>query len=96
MRHNPNLKRTSNEITFSLFFSAGLIKSLVDIDYETIPFKSFLLVITGSDSLLEDTTNITLNVQNVNEAPVFTKKYYSITTSENSVSSILLYLQYIK
>lgn len=75
-------------------FSAGLITSLVDIDYETIPFKSFLLVVTGSDSLLEDTTNITLNIQNVNEAPVFTKKYYSLTTSENSVSSMIINLQY--
>ncbi|XP_063447855.1 protocadherin Fat 4-like [Mytilus trossulus] len=70
-------------VYFGVDKSTGLITSLVDIDYETIPFKSFLLVITGSDSLLEDTTNITLNVQNVNEAPVFTKKYYSITTSEN-------------
>ncbi|CAC5396996.1 FAT4 [Mytilus coruscus] len=75
---------------------SGLITSSVDIDYETIPFKSFLLVVTGSDSLLEDTTNITLNVQNVNEPPVFTKTYYSLTTSENSGGTIIQnpYYQY--
>ncbi|XP_076105949.1 cadherin-7-like [Mytilus galloprovincialis] len=83
-------------VYFGVDKSTGLIKSLVDIDYETIPFKSFLLVITGSDSLLEDTTNITLNIQNVNEAPVFTKKYYSITTSENSGGTMIQnpYYQY--
>ncbi|CAG2207431.1 FAT4 [Mytilus edulis] len=83
-------------VYFGVDKSTGLITSLVDIDYETIPFKSFLLVITGSDSLLEDTTNITLNVQNVNEAPVFTKKYYSITTSENSGGTMIQnpYYQY--
>ncbi|XP_063447857.1 protocadherin-like protein [Mytilus trossulus] len=76
--------------------SAGLITSLVDINYETIPFKSFLLVVTGSDSLLDDTTNITLNIQNVNEAPVFTKKYYSLTTSENNGGTMIQnpYYQY--
>ncbi|VDI50206.1 Hypothetical predicted protein, partial [Mytilus galloprovincialis] len=83
-------------VYFGVDKSTGLIASLVDIDYETIPFKSFLLVITGSDSLLEDTTNITLNVQNVNEAPVFTKKYYSLTTPENSGGAIIQnpYYQY--
>ncbi|VDI04803.1 Hypothetical predicted protein [Mytilus galloprovincialis] len=83
-------------VYFGVDKSTGLITSLVDIDYETIPFKSFLLVITGSDSLLEDTTNITLNIQNVNEAPVFTKKFYSITTSENSGGTMIQnpYYQY--
>ncbi|CAC5396998.1 unnamed protein product [Mytilus coruscus] len=77
-------------VYFNVDKSTGLITSLSDIDYETIPFKSFLLIISGSDSLLEDTTNITLNIQNVNEPPVFTKTNYSLTPSENT-GGIALY-----
>lgn len=69
-----------------IIISAGLITSLYDIDYETIPFKSFLLIISASDSLSEDTTNITLNIQDINEPPVFTKTNYSLTPSESTVS----------
>ncbi|CAC5396999.1 unnamed protein product [Mytilus coruscus] len=76
-------------VYFNVDKSTGLITSVYDIDYETIPFKSFLLIISGSDSLLEDTTNITLNIQNVNEPPVFTKKNYSLTPSENTGGTAL-------
>lgn len=58
---------------------------MVEIDYETIPYKTFMLTITGSDSLMEDTTNITLNIQNMNEPPKFTKKTYAFTAIENIV-----------
>lgn len=70
-----------------LFFSAGILTSLANIDYEIIPFKTFLLMISGSDSLMEDSTNITLNIQNVNEPPTFTKKNYQFTDTENTVRS---------
>lgn len=70
----------------STFILAGLITSKVAIDYETIPYKTFLLTNTGSDSLMVDTTNITLNIQNMNEPPKFTKTKYAFTAIENSVS----------
>ncbi|XP_076080884.1 cadherin EGF LAG seven-pass G-type receptor 2-like [Mytilus galloprovincialis] len=76
-------------VYFGVDMSSGLITSLVDIDYETIPYKTFLLTITGSDSLMVDTTNITLNIQNVNEPPKFTKKNYAFSATENSGGTVL-------
>ncbi|XP_071177942.1 cadherin EGF LAG seven-pass G-type receptor 2-like [Mytilus edulis] len=76
-------------VYFNVNQSTGLITSLYDIDYETIPFKSFLLIISASDSLSEDTTNITLNIQDINEPPVFTKTNYSLTPSESTGGTAL-------
>ncbi|CAC5398925.1 unnamed protein product [Mytilus coruscus] len=83
-------------VYFQVDSSSGLITSLAQIDYEIIPYKTFLLMITGSDSLMEDSTNITLNIQNVNEAPTFTKKNYAFTETENSAGTVLQnpYYQY--
>ncbi|VDI29019.1 Hypothetical predicted protein [Mytilus galloprovincialis] len=76
-------------IYFRVNSTTGLITSTVVIDYETIPYKTFLLTITGSDSLMVDTTNITLNIQNMNEPPKFTKTKYAFTAIENSAGTIL-------
>ncbi|CAC5398928.1 unnamed protein product [Mytilus coruscus] len=76
-------------IYFKVNATTGLITSMVEIDYETIPYKTFLLTITGSDSLMVDTTNITLNIQNMNEPPKFTKTKYAFTAIENSAGTVL-------
>ncbi|XP_052091684.1 cadherin-11-like [Mytilus californianus] len=83
-------------VYFQVDSSSGLITSLAQIDYEIIPYKTFLLMITGSDSLIEDSSNITLNIQNVNEPPTFTKKNYAFTETENSAGTVLQnpYYQY--
>ncbi|CAG2228522.1 unnamed protein product [Mytilus edulis] len=76
-------------IYFRVNATTGLITTMVEIDYETIPYKTFMLTITGSDSLMEDTTNITLNIQNMNEPPKFTKKTYAFTAIENIAGTVL-------
>ncbi|XP_076076457.1 protocadherin Fat 1-like [Mytilus galloprovincialis] len=83
-------------VYFQVDSSSGIITPLANIDYEIIPFKTFLLVISGSDSLMEDSTNITLNIQNVNEPPTFTKKNYQFTDTENTAGTVLQnpYYQY--
>ncbi|CAG2252803.1 FAT4 [Mytilus edulis] len=76
-------------VYFRVDATTGLITSKVAIDYETIPYKTFLLTNTGSDSLMVDTTNITLNIQNTNEPPKFTKTKYAFTAIENSAGTVL-------
>ncbi|XP_063416621.1 protocadherin Fat 4-like [Mytilus trossulus] len=76
-------------IYFRVNATTGLITSTVAIDYETIPYKTFLLTITGSDFLMVDTTNITFNIQNTNEPPKFTKTKYAFTAIENSAGTVL-------
>ena len=63
--------------------------TLGNIDYETISTKTFLLTITVTDSFMEDHGTLTVNIINVNESPKFTKRYYSFTASEDSVSNII-------
>ena len=56
------------------------------INYETISPKTFYLTAYVSDGQASASGTLTIDVSNVNEAPSFSKSYYSITGNEGAVS----------
>ena len=56
------------------------------INYETISPKTFYLTAYVSDGQASASGTLTIDVSDVNEAPSFSKSYYSITGNEGAVS----------
>lgn len=58
-----------------------------NLDYETIPWKEYTLtVIVGDGMVTTNPVNLTLEIIDVNEPPVFTEKIYYVSTNEGPVS----------
>ncbi len=57
--------------SFDIDESSGQLKTKATLDYETKDV--YTITVTVSDSSLTDTISVTININNVNEAPVFTE-----------------------
>ncbi len=57
--------------SFSIVSNSGQLRTSAALDRETK--ASYSVTVTASDGSLSDTTTVTINVTNVNEAPVFTE-----------------------
>ncbi len=68
--------------SFDIDTTNGQIKTKVALNYETK--KSYAVVVTASDETLSDTINITINVSDVNDAPVFADDSTTRSIAENT------------
>lgn len=74
-----------NQTNGALFLFPGQ-----DLDYETIPWKEYILtVIVGDGLAMTNPVNLTLEVIDVNEPPVFTEKIYYVSTNEGPPGTVL-------
>ncbi len=70
--------------SFNIDSTDGQLKTKASLDYGTK--KSYSVVVTASDGSLSDTINITINVTNVNEAPVFADDSATLSIAENTAA----------
>lgn len=71
-----------------MFVLAGVVytSSSDNINYELLPSPpSFLMYITVTDGKWYDTDHLSVQVQNVNELPVFSQTHYSSSRTEGAV-----------
>ncbi len=68
--------------SFDIDTTNGQIKTKAALNYETK--SSYSVVVTASDETLSDTINITINVTDVNDAPVFADDSKTLTIAENT------------
>lgn len=80
----------SNVTAFELFTATGEIKLVQstagNLDYESK--NQYKVSVTASDGVLSTTAEITVNVTNVNETPVFTAQSFSIAENSPLGSSV--------
>lgn len=90
--YHPNITLTHIKFVSVL---AGLISTstVSNIDYDTLSatFTSCTLAITVSDNYGSDTDTLTINIANVNEAPVFAKTLYTLSGNESGVSTLYVW-----
>ncbi|XP_061183358.1 protocadherin Fat 4-like [Saccostrea echinata] len=75
---------------FRVDSSTGIVytSSSNNIDYDILPNPpSFLIYITVTDGKWYDTEHLSIQIQNVNEAPVFSQSHYSTSRTEGSDGS---------
>ena len=65
-----SIPTTGDAAAFSIDTSTGQLKTKNDLNYEDD--DSYTVVVTASDSSLEDTISVTISVTDVNDAPTFT------------------------
>ena len=63
--------------SFSIVSTSGKLQTSAALDYETK--TSYSVTLTVSDGSLTDSINVTINVTDVNEAPVFTNNSFTYT-----------------
>ena len=70
---------------FAIVSASGQLKTKAALDYETK--NTYSVTITVSDGGLTDTISVTINVTDVNEAPVFPADSATRTVAENTVAA---------
>ncbi len=73
--------------SFDIDSTNGQLKTKVPLNYETK--ASYTVTVTVSDSLLSDTIDVTINITNVNEAPIFADgESITRSISENTAADV--------
>ena len=71
---------------FDIDAGTGQLKTKEALDYEAK--TSYSLTVTAGDGTLTDTINVTINVTNVNEAPVFADASTTRSVAENTAADV--------
>lgn len=71
--------------SITCLLSAGEVSTITNINYEALSSTSFILTVTVSDPVTSDTQDLTVDIIDENETPVFSPTSYTISTTEGTV-----------
>lgn len=71
-----------------VLYAGGLVSTVTSLNFEDLTLTTLNITVYVSDGVSVVSGEITVTVTDVNEAPYFPSKSYSLTTNEGSVSRV--------